>query len=106
MAQVVPPGTKSTTVTSGVLYDSMVRTYQEVFDDLYIFDVRGAGNKILVALPRNERIDQDDLARRAKRISTDRHFPYDMADVVIYGYQYAGEKNSRGRVLTDEDEPE
>ena len=91
---------------SNPLYDSMVRTYQEVFDDLYIFDVRGAGNKILVALPRNERIDQADLARRAKRISTDRHFPYDMGEVVIYGYQYAGEKDSRGRVLRDEDRKE
>jgi len=35
------------------LYDSMVRTYQEVFDELYILDVRDAGNKILIALPRS-----------------------------------------------------
>lgn len=92
--------------TSNRLYDSMVRTYQEVFDDLYIFDVRGAGNKILVALPRPEHVAQDDLARRAKTISADRQFPYDMADVVIDGYHYADEKNTSGRVLRDEDRKE
>lgn len=86
---------------SNPLYDSMVRTYQEVFDELYIFDVRGAGNKILVALPRKMRIQRDELARRARRISTQRRFPFDMGDVVNYGYQYAGEKNPRGQVLTD-----
>ncbi|HUT95512.1 MAG TPA: hypothetical protein VMY37_39015, partial [Thermoguttaceae bacterium] len=78
----------------------------EVFDDLYIFDVRGAGNKILVALPRPEHIAQDDLARRAKRISTDRQFPYDMAEVVIYGYNYADERNTRAQVLRDGDQKE
>ena len=31
------------------LYNSMVRTYQEVFDDLYLFDVPNAGNQILMA---------------------------------------------------------
>jgi spermidine synthase len=86
---------------SNPLYDSMVRTYQEVFDELYIFDVRGAGNKILVATTRKLRIQRDELARRARRISTERGFPFDMGDVVTYGYQYAGEKNTRGRVLTD-----
>ena len=90
---------------SNPLYDAMVRTYQEVFDDLYIFDVQGAGNKILVALPRPERINQADLARRAKRISIERQFPYDMGDIVIYGYHYANEKDTRGRVLSDDDKP-
>jgi len=86
---------------SNPLYDSMVRTYQEVFDDLYIFDVRGAGNKILVALPRRQLVDRDDLARRASRISSEKRFRFDLGDPVTYGYQHASEKNSRGRVLAD-----
>jgi len=90
---------------SNPLYDSMVRTYQEVFDDLYILDVRGAGNKILLALPRRERISQDDLARRARAISTDRQFPFDMGDVVTYGYRHPEKKDSRGQVLTDKNKP-
>ena len=90
---------------SNPLYDSMVRTYQEVFDDLYILDVRGAGNKILLALPRRERISQDDLARRARAISTKKQFPFDMGDVVTYGYQHPKKKDSLGHVLTDKNKP-
>ena len=88
---------------SNPLYDSMVRTYQDVFDELYIVDVRGAGNKILLALPRREPIGRDELARRASRVSQQRQFPFDMGDVVTYGYRDAGEENSRGRVLRDRD---
>ena len=88
---------------SNPLYDSMVRTYQDVFNELYILDVQGAGNKILIALPRKERVGQDELARRAGSVSKKREFPFDMGDVVAYGYRYADEKDSRGRVLRDSD---
>jgi spermidine synthase len=91
---------------SNPLYDSMVRTYQDVFDELYIFHVQGAGNKILIALPRRQRIEQDDLARRATTISHQRHFPYDLGDVVTYGYQRATEKDADTHVLVDKDKPE
>jgi spermidine synthase len=87
--------------TSNPLYDSMVLTYQDVFDELYIFDVRGAGNEILVALPREQRINRDDLARRARTISKEKHFRFDMGEMVTYGYRHAGEKDFGGRVLTD-----
>jgi spermidine synthase len=90
---------------SNPLYDSMVRTYQEVFDELYIFDVRGAGNKILLALPRTLRVGKDDLARRAREIGQARHFPIDLGEAVTYGYQYADQKNPRERVLTDQNGP-
>jgi len=33
------------------LYDSMARTYQDVFDGLYIIDVYGTGNRILLPRP-------------------------------------------------------
>lgn len=87
--------------SSNPLYDSMVRTYLEVFDELYIFDVRGAGNRILVAVPRKGRIERADLARRAARISREKQFRFDMADEVLYGYQHADKDSARGRVLTD-----
>ncbi len=87
--------------SSNRLYDSMVRTYQDVFDQLYIVDVRDAGNKILIALPRKGRIKRDDLARRAGTISRQKQFPFDMGELVTYGFRYAGERNRRGRVLTD-----
>lgn len=91
--------------SSNPLYDSMVRTYQEVFDDLHILDVQGTGNKILVALPRKQRITRDDLARRATKVSKEKHFRFDMGELVRYGYRYAGQKSLRGRVLTDKKKP-
>jgi len=83
------------------LYHSMVRTYQDVFDELYIFDVRSAGNKILVALPREQRIGRDWLVRRSRGISRQRHFRFDLGDLVADGYQYAEEKETGGHVLID-----
>ncbi|MEI9477932.1 MAG: fused MFS/spermidine synthase [Deltaproteobacteria bacterium] len=83
------------------LYDSMVRTYQEVFDELYILEVRGSGNRILIALPRRLRVAREELARRAGAISKQKQFRFDMADVVTYGYQYADEKDPRAQVLID-----
>ena len=83
------------------LYDSMVRTYQEVFDELYILDVRDSGNKILIALPRKLRIGREELARRAGAISKEKQFRFDMGELVTYGYQYADEKYPRAHVLTD-----
>lgn len=92
--------------SSNSLYDSMVRTYQEVFDELYILDVRARGNKILIALPRKERLSRNDMARRVKTVSRKQNFPYDMGDHVTYGYNYAVEKNSDGEVLLDKNKPD
>ena len=86
---------------SNRLFDSMVRTYQDVFEELYIFDVQGSGNKIFIAVPRKMRIKRDDLARRAGTISKQRQLPFDMGEIVTYGYRRAGKPNPRGSVLTD-----
>ena len=83
------------------LYDSMVRTYQEVFDELYILDVRGAENKILIALPQRLRLAREEFGRRAGVISKHKQFRFDMAELVTYGYKYADEKDPNAEVLTD-----
>jgi hypothetical protein len=85
------------------LYDSMVRTYQEVFDELFILDVRNAGNKILLALPRKQRLSRDELMLMASKVSTAKRFRFDLGDLVNYGFLHAREKNQRGRVLRDVD---
>ena len=86
---------------SNPLYDSMVRTYQEVFDELFILEVQGAGNMILLALPRRQPLNRDELAQLARRVSTGKRFQFDLADLVNYGFLHAQEKNQRGRVLSD-----
>lgn len=86
---------------SNPLYDSMVRTYQEAFEELCIVDVRDAGNKILIALPRKQPIRRAELARRARAVSKQKHFRFDMGDLVTYGYRRVSEKDPRDSVLTD-----
>lgn len=88
---------------SNPLHDSMVRTYQETFDELYIIDVQGTGNEILIALPRKHRISQDDVVRRAQAISKQNHFRFDMGEYVRYGFRHAGKEDAHGRILTDRD---
>jgi len=87
--------------SSNPLYDSMVRTYQSVFDELYILDVEGAGNKILIALPRKQRIQRSDWGQRARTISKDKHFRFDMGDLVTYGFRHEEKMQFHGSVLTD-----
>ena len=89
--------------SSNPLYDSMVRTYQEVFDELLILDVRGAGNKILLALPRKQLLSRDELMQLARKLSAAKRFPFDLGDPVKYGFLDARAKNQHGRVLRDRD---
>ncbi len=89
---------------SNPLYDSMVRTYQDTFEELYVFDVRGAGNKILIAVPRKVSVDRAVLTRRARKISQENEFPMDLGNEVTYGFRPPGTDGARGEVLRDEDE--
>jgi spermidine synthase len=83
------------------LYDAMVRTYQEVFDDLYVVDVPGDVNKILLALPRKQAITAAELVLRARAVSTAGGFRFDLGDLVNYGFSRAGEKVRGASVLRD-----
>ena len=86
---------------SNRLYDSMIRTYQDGFAEVHMFDVRGAGNEILLALPKRRAVSPDELARRASKLSQQRQFPFDMGKLVTYGHRYVEEEIPDGRVLTD-----
>jgi len=86
---------------SNPLHDSMVRTYQEVFDELYFLDVEGAGNEILIALPRRSRITREGLAERAGTLAREKHFGFDMARPVRYGFEHLVEKGPESWVLRD-----
>lgn len=85
------------------LYDAMVRTYQDVFDQLFILDVRGAGNKILLALPRNRLQGREELLRLARELAAAKRFPFDLGDIVQYGYTDAPKVTRHRNVLLDRD---
>ena len=86
---------------SNRLYPSMVRTYQEVFDELYVLEVRGSANRILIALPRKLQLTREELSRRAGAVSKEKKFRFDMGELVAYGYQSVDEKDPAAQVLLD-----
>jgi spermidine synthase len=86
---------------SNVLYDAMALTYLDVFEEVYIFDVPDAGNKIVVALPRKQQLDRDKLARQARQLSREKQWRFDLGQAVLRGYSRVGPDDFRGEVLTD-----
>jgi len=89
---------------SNSLYDDMVRTYQAVFDELYLFDVPAAGNKILIGRQQKQPIDREALARRAAWIARGKGFRFDLGDLVRSGYHRL-DAPWQARILTDADRP-
>jgi hypothetical protein len=85
------------------LHDSMVRTHQEAFDELFILDVPGDVNNILLALPRKQPLNRSELAQPARKISAAKQFRFDLGEQVEYGFHYASKKSGPGRVLRDAD---
>lgn len=85
------------------MYDSMVRTYQEVFDDLYILDVPATTNKILLALPRKQSIDRAQLSQLAHKVGADKGFSFEVGDIAEDQFSQASRKSAAGRVLRDAD---
>ena len=85
------------------LYDSMVRTYQEVFDDLYVLEVPGTSNRILLALPRRQALDRAQLAQLARATGARKRFDFDLGDIGEEQFRPASRRNRSGRVLRDAD---
>jgi len=81
----------------------MVRTYQEAFDEIFVLDVPGDVNNILLALPRKQRLSKVELALAARKISAAKRFRFDLGDLVEHGFLRADEKNQDVRVLRDAD---
>lgn len=86
---------------SNPLYDSMVRTYHEVFDELYLFDIMGSGNKIFVGLPREEKLGARELTARARAISRKGRFRFDLGEIVAYGFRRPGHVELQADILMD-----
>ena len=88
---------------SNPLYDAMVRTYQDVFGEVFIFEVQAVSNRILVAVPVAQRFNKEGLARRARELSTQQQFGYDLGELVTYGFRDASKEAIQGHVLRDRD---
>ncbi len=82
------------------LYDSMVRTYREVFDELFVVGVADSGNRILFALRRRQPLARDELVRLVRDSPAAKLFRFDMVELVQRGLLPA-EGEGGGSVLRD-----
>jgi len=86
---------------SNPLYDSMLRTYQAVYEEVSTIDVHGAGNKIIVASPRKRSFSKAELVRRARQLTRELPLRTDLGDILERGFQRVGAEGGSGRILTD-----
>ena len=83
------------------LFDSMVRTYQEVFDELIILDVPATTNKILLSLPRKHALTRAELIALAHKTGVEKQFQFDLAAISEDQFNYSSRKGKLGQVLRD-----
>jgi spermidine synthase len=86
---------------SNPLYDSMVRTYRSVFDQVRLLDVADAGNIIVLAVPRPDPIRRADVVRRAGALSKQKGFAFDLSGTARYGFRSERTRTEGGRILRD-----
>ena len=88
------------------LFDSMLRTYRAVFDEVSVLDVITAGNQLVLATPWKPSLSQEEAVRRAHALTKSLPLRYDLAPMVERGLRRAGSDGTGGRVLLDKDAPD
>jgi len=86
---------------SNRLYDSMIRTYIDVFDEVHVVDIRNSGNVILLALPHQPKLTKDTLARQARELSREKKFPFNLGRLVKYGCRAPDKEEKSAPILLD-----
>ena len=85
------------------LHDPMVRTFQEVFDSVYIVAVKEDPNEIILALPTKTVVARAELARLSSQLSKDQKLRFDIGAYVRSGFRNSSPKTRAARVLLDQD---
>ena len=86
---------------SNRLYDSMIRTYIDVFDEVHVVDIRNSGNVILLAPPHQPKLTKDTLASQARKLSREKKFPFNLGPLVKYGCRPPDKKEKSAPILLD-----
>jgi spermidine synthase len=73
------------TQTINPLYKSMLRTYQEVFHEVYRLNVPEAGNKVVIALPVFKVQPLSNIAERAHQVSIQKQLPFNLSEILNPG---------------------
>jgi len=87
--------------SSNSLYDSMISTYVNVFDEVHIVDIRNSGNVILLALPHKPKLTKETLTRQASKISREKKFRFKLGNLVRYGFRRPDKKEKSAPILLD-----
>lgn len=85
------------------LFDSMVLTYRQAFEEVFVLHVIGTGNRIVVAVPRRRSLDRAEFARLAREVASSRRFKFDLGDLVEKGFDAADATGAGGKLLLDSD---
>jgi spermidine synthase len=83
------------------MYDSMVKTYRDVFPHIYIVDVVGSGNKIVIASPTRFPGSHRELVRRARQTAERLKLKNDLGEVAEHQMRQPGMDGEQGEVLVD-----
>lgn len=87
--------------TFNPLYAEMLLTYRAAFADVYVLDVPDPGTKLFVGLPNRRAMTREELIEKAREVSRERGFEYDLGAEVA-GFRNAELENVRsGEVLRD-----
>ena len=84
-------------------YDSMVLTYLSVFEQIFVLDVSGDVNSIVLALPRKTAIDREQLAGRAGAIARSRQFRVNLAELITQEFKEISTLKLDGTAIHDRD---
>lgn len=84
-------------------YDSMVKTYRDVYRGIYVVDVVGSGNKILLASPSKYAFSHRELVARAQATTQKLRLKNDLAEIAERQMRPPGSDGESGQVLTDAD---
>jgi spermidine synthase len=83
------------------LYASMLRTYQEVFPDLYMVEVPEVENKMIFACPRKIDLQLASFRERARNTTAALELPFDLGVKLGFGFHRLDRPVSAGVVLRD-----
>jgi len=86
------------------LYDSMLRTYAAVFDEVSVLSLASVGNVLALATPRKTSLTRDAALKRAAAITSSLALRTDMVPILARGLRL-DESITRGSVLHDDTPP-
>jgi spermidine synthase len=82
-------------------YDSMIRTYCDVFESVILLSVPEIGNQIVHALPQRLELTAADFVARARAFAQQHRLPIDLAAAAAHGFRRGEEELVQGAVLRD-----